>query len=166
MKSILALALLTVFFSLPTSAQEMFEINRSVVIQAELSKVWEKLSDVEHIEWIHGVKKVEMVASANTLLGPVRVVTIANGMILKERLTDLKPQRSLSFVVFEGLPFERYYVEFTVTAPDAQSTLFTVRALGIPAPIGSEGLEQFRGMVAGIYEQSLKNLKTLIESSK
>ena len=82
-----------------------------------------------------------------------RIVTFANGMVVRERIVDLDDQaRRLAYSVVDG-PFTHHHATFTVTAePDGTSRLTWVADL-LPdevAPMVEELMDQGASAAAAV----------------
>lgn len=144
--------------SIPT----VFFIEKMLLIQASVEKIWNQLSTLIDLVWIEGVEKVELVEESSKQLGAERRVYLKNGAVLLERVIDWRVNDSLAFVIAEGLPFKRYYTEFELRTVSDTSTEVIWRAMGQPL-LPKEQISGFKDQVSGLYERSLRRLADKLE---
>lgn len=106
----------------------MTVLENSIRIDAPPEKVWSVLASLDALErYDPGVTKSEVVTPTREGPGSARRCELEPGGWFKERVTDWKPNESLSFELFEcTLPVRRLKHSYTLT-PDGPGTVVRQR---------------------------------------
>lgn len=118
----------------------MASITKDIPLAVDADTAWAAIRDVGRPHLVFAG-----VLTDARLEGDDRVVTFANGMVVRERIVDLDDtNRRLAYTVVDG-PFTHHHATFTVTAePDGTSRLTWVSDL-LPdevAPVVEELMDQ------------------------
>lgn len=148
------------------------KVVKEMEINAAPDKVWAIISDYCSIqEWLPGIEKCESNGSheANT----IRVLTLGNGEMLKEKLLKHKPEKMLyQYIVAEpnlkALPVSSYGSTIMVSANDNGGSTITWKSgfyrgfmNNNPPPELSD--EAAVNAVTAIYDAGLAKIKELAE---
>lgn len=166
---ILPLALLLA--GVANAADLTVAVETKLEINATKEQVWNVLKKFEDLSWFAGVTKTEVSKETETMIGSERLVTLAAGAVLKEVIVDWREQDSLSYMIY-NLPFKRYFIEINLEANGPLKTLVQINGYGqvIPEGMRAMGFTEKAAFTAfiqdGVYGQSLKNLKALLETDR
>ncbi len=130
----------------------MASIRKEIVIDASVERVWDALRD-----WggLH-VRLVPGFATDARLDGDGRIVTFANGSVLRERLVDLDDDARRLVWSIADPPYTHHNASTQVFADGADRSLFVWTVDFLP--------NELTGRAALLMEQALSVIKRTLES--
>ena len=172
----LTIAAIVSAFILPISAfaEEAATLNveEKIEVNAPTSLVWFKLHNFSYMgAWHPAVKKTELLDGQNNKAGAVRLLTLQDGGIIKEKLIQYKfKEKFFEYEIIEGvLPVSNYVSSLTVTdAKDGKSLVVWKgnfkRKDTSDKPATGLGDEDAVKAITGVYKGGLDNLKKVSET--
>lgn len=137
------------------------EVSR--IIDAPIDRLWAEVGDFNNIAaWHPDVTQshLEDVAAQPTgsNAGAIRVLTLRNGTVLRERLVALDPNaHRYTYSVLDGqLPLKNHISSLTMRPVDAHRTEVTWSASFVPAGAPPDALAD--GVRSGVLELGLRGL--------
>ena len=172
----LTIAAIVSAFILPISAfsEETATLNveEKIEVNAPTSLIWFKLHNFSDMgAWHPAVKKTELLDGQNNKAGAVRLLTLQDGGIIKEKLIQYKfKEKFFEYEIIEGvLPVSNYVSSLTVTdAKDGKSLVVWKgnfkRKDTSDKPATGLGDEDAVKAITGVYKGGLDNLKKVSET--
>jgi carbon monoxide dehydrogenase subunit G len=137
----------------------MASIKKEITINAAPDKIWEIAGVFETIhEWHPAAESVEMVEGEEE---PRRLITLADGSIVDERLVSLDDVKcSQTYTILESpIPLTNYFATISVQ-PEGTGSRVTWSANYDPNPGEDAACVE---IVSGIFESGLEALKQQLE---
>ncbi len=90
------------------------EVKKSVIIKAPKENVWEKISKITELSWLHGVKKTVFKSKTKQGVGVIRKITFADGNVVEEIIVGWKNEEYFSYIATSGLPLRTYHATISL----------------------------------------------------
>lgn len=156
----------------PPAGAAVLEVSKSISIDAPIDAVWAKTKDFNALNaWHPAVAKTELVEGNNNEVGAVRLLTLADGGTIKEKLLAFdEATHSYQYTIVEGvLPVSDYVSTFTLTADGEAKTTATwsgsFKRKDVSDQPAADGTDQVAtDAVTGVYTSGLDNLKKVLET--
>jgi carbon monoxide dehydrogenase subunit G len=135
------------------------EISVNAEYTSSADVVWKELADFGAIgEWAPGLESCKV---EGTGVGSVRVLGMAGGMVMRERLESLdERERCLTYAIVGGpLPVENYLATVKVTAQGEGCRVDWGASFDAPEGVPAEGIASG---VSGAYSGMLQALKSRV----
>ena len=81
-------------------------VKKSVTIDADLEKVWTKISKITKLDWLNGQKSTKYLSEKKSGVGAKRLISFEDGSDVEEHIVGWKPKEYFSYRK-EGLPKQK-----------------------------------------------------------
>ena len=154
-----------------SAAAPWLHVTQTVDIQAPAGKVWDAVKNFDQLNtWLPPVAKDEIVEGQNNTVGAVRLLTLQNGGIVKEKLLAYTPAaRTFRYQIVESvLPVSHYTSVITVKSAGQGSSTVTwsgrfKRKNEGATPGDNENDKAATDTITGVYQAGLPTLKKMLE---
>lgn len=142
----------------------METVKRTVRVRAPEAKVWERIGDIAGLRaWVLGVRETVYLSERRRGVGTVRLLTFENGDRVEEHVVLWRDGESFTYVATEGLPLRAYVATISI-GPDLPGlTRITWQSYMSSKEMTEEQFLSFVSSMGSFYEESLENLKRLLE---
>lgn len=164
MNKLLLTGLLASFISNNAVAEKLLKAQESIEVNAKASAVWEKIGDFGDIAaWHPAIESTEIVDGENNQRGAIRVLTLQDGSMIKEKLESYYPgkQKYIYSMVEGDLPVSGYQSYLTVRP--ITGNMSRVTWYGRFKSAGASDDEAVN-TISGVYRDGLDNLKRIAEA--
>ena len=132
-------------------------VKKSVMIDAELEKVWTKISKITKLDWLQGQKSTKYLSEKKSGAGSKRLISFEDGSDVEEHVVGWKPKEYFSYIAISGLPLNAYHATISVQKSNKNTKVTWESYFASDAP--KREFEEFIEFLSNFYSQSLKNLK-------
>ena len=140
-------------------------IRRGIAIRAPAKKVWGELGRVAGLaRWAAGVESTILTSEKRRGVGAVRVITFENGDTVEEHVVAWESGSRFTYVATDGLPLRAYVATISLT-PGKRSVRVTWQSYLSSQEMSKKQFSAFLASMGSFYEESLGNLKALLEGS-
>jgi len=133
-------------------------IKKSIIIDADLEKVWAKISKITKVDWLEGQKSTRFLGEKKSGIGTKRVISFKDGSDIEEHIVGWKSKEYFSYIVVSGLPLDAYHATISIEENKQKSIKITWESYFASKSTKNE-FEEFVEFLSDFYVQSLKNLK-------
>ena len=133
-------------------------VKKSVMIDAELEKVWTKISKITKLDWLQGQKSTKYLSEKKSGAGSKRLISFEDGSDVEEHVVGWKPKEYFSYIAISGLPLNAYHATISVQKSN-KNTKVTWESYFASDNTKKE-FDEFIEFLSNFYTQSLKNLKS------
>jgi hypothetical protein len=77
-------------------------VKKSIVINAPLKVVWDKISNIIDVSWIVDVRDTVLLSKIKKGIGAARKLTFSDGSVVQEHVVDWKTNHSFSYIATKG----------------------------------------------------------------
>ena len=138
-----------------------------IIVEKPLTETWAVLQDQEKLsEWLPGFQKMEHVSGTPGTIGAVSNVYFDNdgqNMIIKETITDIKPNESIS-MSYES-DFMNMDYKLRVTSVDGKTKINSITTTEGNGIVSKSIMALMGGSLKKQEEINLSNLKKTIEQN-
>lgn len=139
-------------------------VKKSIVIKAPKEKVWKTLSNIAGLsQWVVNAKKTVYLSKLKLGVGAIRNITFADGNQIEEHIVAWNNKKSFSYIAVSGLPLRVYHATISIKPVTSSSTRVTWQSYLNSKKMTKKEFDEFVAFLAGFYQDSLKNLKRLLE---
>ena len=132
-------------------------VKKSVTIDADLEKVWTKISKITKLDWLEGQKSTKYLSEKKSGVGSKRLISFEDGSDVEEHIVGWKPKEYFSYIAISGLPLNAYHATISVQKSN-KNTKVTWESYFASDNTKKE-FDEFIEFLSNFYAQSLKNLK-------
>ena len=133
-------------------------VKKSVIIDADLEKVWTKISKITKLDWLEGQKSTKYLSEKKSGVGSKRLISFEDGSDVEEHIVGWKPKEYFSYIAISGLPLNAYHATISVQKSN-KNTKVTWESYFASDNTKKE-FDEFIKFLSNFYAQSLKNLKS------
>ena len=133
-------------------------VKKSVTIDADLEKVWTKISKITKLDWLEGQKSTKYLSEKKSGVGSKRLISFEDGSDVEEHVVGWKPKEYFSYIAISGLPLNAYHATISVQKSN-KNTKVTWESYFASENTKKE-FDEFIKFLSNFYAQSLKNLKS------
>tara|TARA_Y100000996_G_scaffold18825_1_gene13922 strand:- start:1808 stop:2233 length:426 start_codon:yes stop_codon:yes gene_type:complete len=133
-------------------------VKKSVIIDADLEKVWTKVSKITKLDWLQGQKSTKYLSEKKSGVGSKRLISFEDGSDVEEHLVGWKPKEYFSYIAISGLPLDAYHATISIQKSN-KNTKVTWESY-FASNASKREFDQFTEFLSNFYSQSLKNLKS------
>ena len=132
-------------------------VKKSVTIDADLEKVWTKISKITKLDWLEGQKSTKYLNEKKSGVGSKRLISFKDGSDVEEHVVGWKPKEYFSYIAISGLPLNAYHATISIQKSN-KNTKVTWESY-FAANNTKKEFDEFIEFLSNFYAQSLKNLK-------
>ena len=132
-------------------------VKKSVIIDADVEKVWSKVSKITKLDWLNGQKSTKYLSEKKSGVGSKRLISFEDGSDVEEHIVGWKPKEYFSYIAISGLPLNAYHATISVQKSN-KNTKVTWESYFASDNTKKE-FDEFIEFLSDFYAQSLKNLK-------
>ena len=133
-------------------------VKKSVMIDADLEKVWTKISKITKLDWLEGQKSTKYLSEKKSGVGSKRLISFEDGSDVEEHVVGWRPKEYFSYIAISGLPLNAYHATISVQKSN-KNTKVTWESYFASDNTKKE-FDEFIEFLSNFYAQSLKNLKS------
>ena len=133
-------------------------VKKSVTIDADLEKVWTKISKITKLDWLEGQKSTKYLSEKKSGVGSKRLISFEDGSDVEEHIVGWKPKEYFSYIAVSGLPLSAYHATISLQKSN-KNTKVTWESYFASDNTKKE-FDEFVEFLSNFYAQSLKNLKS------
>ena len=133
-------------------------VKKSVIVNADLEKVWLKISKITKLDWLEGQKSTKFLGERKSGIGSKRLISFEDGSDVEEYIVGWKPKEYFSYIAVSGLPLDAYHATISIEKNKLKSVKITWESYFASKSKKNE-FEEFIVFLSNFYAQSLKNLK-------
>lgn len=133
-------------------------VKKSVTIDADLEKVWIKISKITKLDWLEGQKSTKYLSEKKSGVGSKRLISFEDGSDVEEHIVGWKPKEYFSYIAVSGLPLSAYHATISLQKSN-KNTKVTWESYFASDNTKKE-FDEFVEFLSNFYAQSLKNLKS------
>jgi len=135
---------------------------RSVIINADVEKIWKKLSKITKLDWLEEQKSSKFLSQKKYGVGAIRLISFEDGSDVEEHIVEWSPKKGFSYIAITGLPLLAYLATITMKKTNRDSVKVTWQSYFVSNKKKKEFLE-FSKFLNQFYTKSLQNLKSDIQ---
>jgi len=132
-------------------------VKKSVLIDAELEKVWTKVSKITKLDWLQGQKSTKYLDDKKSGVGSKRLISFEDGSNVEEYIVGWRPKEYFSYIAISGLPLNAYHATISLQESKKNTKITWESYFASNAP--KKEFEEFIEFLSEFYSKSLKNLK-------
>ena len=133
-------------------------VKKSIVIYADVEKVWTKISKIIKLDWLQGHKSTKYLSQKKSGVGSKRLISFEDGSDVEEHIVGWKPKEYFSYIAISGLPLNAYHATISIQKSN-KNTQVTWESYFTSDKTKKE-FDEFIEFLSNFYVQSLKNLKS------
>ena len=139
-------------------------VKKSVIINAESGRVWNKISDIIGLgNWVLDIKKTVQLSKTKGI-GTIRKIIFNDGNVVEEHVVTWKNNDQFSYIAISGLPLRAYYATISMIQLKKKSVKVTWQSYFNSKKMTKKEFSDFVIFLEKFYQDSLKNLKSKLES--
>ena len=135
---------------------------RSVIINADVERIWKKLSKITKLDWLEEQKSSKFLSQKKYGVGAIRLISFEDGSDVEEHIVEWSPKKGFSYIAITGLPLLAYLATITMKKTNRGSVKVTWQSYFVSNKKKKEFLE-FSKFLNQFYTKSLQNLKSDIQ---
>ena len=135
---------------------------RSVIINADVEKIWKKLSKITKLDWLEEQKSSKFLSQKKYGVGAIRLISFEDGSDVEEHIVEWSPKKGFSYIAITGLPLLAYLATITMKKTNRDNVKVTWQSYFVSDKKKKEFLE-FSKFLNQFYSKSLHSLKLDIE---
>jgi|TARA_B100001540_G_scaffold198318_1_gene174703 hypothetical protein len=132
-------------------------VRKSVMINADLEKVWTKISKITKLDWLQGQESTKYLSEKKSGVGSKRLISFEDGSDVEEHIVGWKPKEYFSYIAISGLPLNAYHA--TISIHKSNKNTKVIWESYFASDDTKKEFEEFIQFLSDFYTQSLKNLK-------
>ena len=132
-------------------------VKKSVIIDADVEKVWSKISKITKLDWLNGQKSTKYLSEKKSGVGSKRLISFEDGSDVEEHIVGWKPKEYFSYIAISGLPLNAYHATISVQKSN-KNTKVTWESY-FASDTSKKEFDEFVEFLSNFYVQSLKNLR-------
>jgi len=133
-------------------------VKKLVTIDADLEKVWTKISKITKLDWLEGQKSTKYLSEKKSGIGSKRLISFEDGSDVEEHVVGWKPKEYFSYIAISGLPLNAYHA--TISVQKSNKNTKVIWESYFAADNTKKEFDEFIEFLSNFYAQSLKNLKS------
>ena len=133
-------------------------VKKSIVIDANLEKIWIKISKITKLDWLQGQKSTKYLSEKKSGVGSKRLISFEDGSDVEEHIVGWRPKEYFSYIAISGLPLNAYHATISIQKSN-KNTKVTWESYFASDNTKKE-FDEFIKFLSNFYAQSLKNLKS------
>ena len=133
-------------------------VKKSILINADIDRAWEKISKITKLDWLEGEKSTKFLGEKKTGVGSKRLISFEDGSKVEEHIVGWKPKEYFSYIAVSGLPLNAYHATISLEKIKTKYVKITWESF-FAADSKKKEFDDFVEFLASFYTQSLKNLK-------
>ena len=133
-------------------------VKKSVIIDADVEKVWSKVSKITKLDWLNGQKSTKYLSEKKSGIGSKRLISFEDGSDVEEHVVGWKPKEYFSYIAISGLPLNAYHA--TISVQKSNKNTKVIWESYFAADNTKKEFDEFIEFLSNFYAQSLKNLKS------
>ena len=137
---------------------------RSVIINADVERIWKKLSKITKLDWLEEQKSSKFLSQKKYGVGAIRLISFEDGSDVEEHIVAWSPKKGFSYIAITGLPLLAYLATITMKKTNRDSVKVTWQSYFVSNKKKKEFLE-FSKFLNQFYTKSLQNLKSDIQKN-
>ena len=133
-------------------------VKKSVTIDADLEKVWTKISKITKLDWLQGQKSTKYLGDKKSGVGSKRIISFEDGSNVEEHIVGWRVKEYFSYIAVSGLPLKAYHATISIEKKSTKSIKVTWESY-FASDTSKKEFDEFVEFLSNFYAQSLKNLK-------
>ena len=133
-------------------------VKKSVIVNADLEKVWLKISKITKLDWLEGQKSTKFLGDKKSGVGARRLISFEDGSDVEEHIVGWRPKEYFSYIAVSGLPLDAYHATISIEKNKLKSVKITWESY-FASKSAKKEFEEFVEFLSNFYVQSMKNLK-------
>ena len=138
-------------------------VKKTVSVKATKQKVWRKISNIIGLSWLEGQKRTIYLSKKKRDVGSIRKIFFENGDVVEEHIVGWKNNEYFSYIAVSGLPLRAYHATISIEQIGKNSVKITWQSYFNSEKMTRKEFSDFVKFLSGFYQNSLKNLKALLE---
>jgi len=139
-------------------------VKRSVMINEPGGKIWKKISNIVGLPaWVVDVKKTVFLSKTKRGIGAIRNITFDDGNQVEEHVIGWKNGEYFSYIAVSGLPLRAYHATLSITVLGKKKSRLNWQSYFNGKSMTKKEFAEFVMFLGEFYQQSLNNLRTLLE---
>lgn len=138
---------------------------KSIQIHVYKEIVWEKISNITDLSWVHDVQNAFFLSKIKRGIGAKRRITFNDGNNVDEIIVGWKDNNYLSYIATSGLPLRAYHATISLVALGKKLTKITWQSFFNSEKMSNKEFLEFQNFMNSFYKNSLKKLKSELENS-
>jgi hypothetical protein len=140
-------------------------VKKSVIINAQPEKVWNKVSNIFGLgQWVIDIKKTLPLSKSKRGVGTIRKIIFNDGNIVEEHVVAWKNKSYFSYIAVSGLPLRVYHATISMQSLKKKSVKITWQSYLNSKKMTKKEFSEFVTFLEKFYQESLMNLKSKLES--
>tara|TARA_B100001750_G_scaffold129726_1_gene103128 strand:+ start:918 stop:1358 length:441 start_codon:yes stop_codon:yes gene_type:complete len=135
---------------------------KSVMIEADIEKVWKKLSKITQLDWLEEQKSSKFLSQKKHGVGAIRLISFEDGSDVEEHVVEWSQKKGFSYIAITGLPLLAYLANISMKKMSGGRVKVTWQSYFVSDKKKKEFLE-FSEFLNQFYTKSLHNLKSDIQ---
>ena len=135
---------------------------KSVMIEADIEKVWKKLSKITQLDWLEEQKSSKFLSQKKHGVGAIRLISFEDGSDVEEHVVEWSQKKGFSYIAITGLPLLAYLANISMKKMSGGKVKVTWQSYFVSDKKKKEFLE-FSKFLKQFYTKSLQNLKSDIQ---
>jgi len=137
-------------------------VKKSVLINANIDSVWNKLKKITKLDWLEGQKSSKFLSTRKSGIGSIRLICFEDGSNVEEHIVNWSPKRSFSYIAISGLPLKSYLATISIKKITNKKVRVTWESYFV-SEIKKKEFSEFYNLLSQFYANSLQNLKLDLE---
>jgi len=133
-------------------------VKKSVIIDADLEKVWSKISKITKLDWLNGQKSTKYLSEKKSGVGAKRLISFEDGSDVEEHIVGWKSKEYFSYIAISGLPLNAYHATISIQK-SKKNTKVTWESY-FASDKKKKEFDEFIEFLSNFYAHSLRNLRS------
>ena len=143
-------------------AKHTGRVKKSVLINANVDSVWNKLKKITKLDWLENHKSSKFLSRKKSGIGAIRLIRFDDGSDVEEHVVNWFPKKSFSYIAISGLPLKSYLATISIKRISNKKVRVTWESYFV-SEIKKKEFSEFYNFLSQFYTNSLKNLKLDLE---
>jgi len=113
--------------------------------------------------WVVDVKKTVYLSKKKRDVGAIRLITFADGNKIEEHVVAWKNKEYFTYIATDGLPLRAYVATISIKVKSKKNVQITWQSYLNSKKMSEKQFLEFLAFMGSFYEESLENLKALLE---
>jgi len=133
-------------------------VKKTVIINADLDKVWKKISKITKLDWLQGQKSTKYLGTKKSGVGSKRIISFEDGSDVEEHIVGWASKEYFSYIAVSGLPLNGYHATISIQKISSKAVKVIWESY-FASDSSKKSFDEFVEFLSDFYIQSLKNLK-------
>jgi hypothetical protein len=139
-------------------------VKKTILIKVSKEKVWKKISNIVDLsDWLLDVKKTVYFSKIKRGVSTIRNISFQDGSEVEEHVVAWENKKYFSYVAISGLPLRVYHATISLDSQTSNSTRVTWKTYLYSKKMTKNEFNEFVSFLGAFYQESLKNLKVILE---